>query len=156
MNVVIDVVAAVLMTLGVALTVSAAVGVLRFPDLLSRLHAVSKPQSVGLLFMMAGYAINMRSVSLAWAAVLIVLFQLVTAPVSAHLAARSGYRTGQVRHETLVKDEYRRDLAASLRAQRRREAKERAAARGASGSSVRTVADLTRDVEDARRGETPG
>lgn len=100
---------------GTFLTLIAAIGILRFPDLLARLHAASKPQVLGLSLMLAGLAITMREPGLAWTCVLIFLFQLITAPVSAHMAARSGYRTGQVNSRRLYVDEYRRDLARSLR-----------------------------------------
>lgn len=100
---------------GTFLTLIAAIGLLRFPDLLARLHAASKPQVLGLGLMLAGFAFTMREPGLAWTCVLIFLFQLITAPVSAHLAGRSGYRTGQVVSKNLYVDEYRRDLARSLR-----------------------------------------
>ncbi|HZK05093.1 MAG TPA: monovalent cation/H(+) antiporter subunit G [Actinomycetaceae bacterium] len=120
-----DAFAAFFLVLGTFLTVAAAIGMLRFPDLLSRLHATSKPQSLGLALMMIGFSISMRSPSIAWTAVLIVLLQIVTAPIGAHLAGRAGYRTGQVDSRTLHTDEYRRDIAAALRAEKRQEQKKR-------------------------------
>ncbi len=119
MTTALDVIGAVLLVLGTFLTVAAAIGMLRFPDLLSRLHATSKPQSLGIVLMMAGLALSMRSSIVAWTAVLIVLLQIVTAPIGAHMAGRAGYRTGQVDSRTLVTDEYRHDLAAAQRAQQR-------------------------------------
>lgn len=110
---------------GTFLTLIAAIGILRFPDLLARLHAASKPQVLGLGLMLAGLAITMRDPGLAWTCALIFLFQLITAPVSAHLAGRSGYRTGQVKSKKLYVDEYRRDLARSLRQARAEEGRTR-------------------------------
>lgn len=120
-----DLVGAILLLVGSALTLAAAIGMLRFPDLLSRLHAASKPQSLGIALMMSGLALSQRDHALAWTALLVVLFQLVTAPISAHMAARAGYRTAQVDSRTLYADEYRRDIAASLRQDRQRKQKER-------------------------------
>lgn len=125
-----DLVGAVFLVLGTFMTLVAAIGLLRFPDLLSRLHATSKPQSLGLAFMMIGLSISLRSPAIAWTATLILLLQIVTAPIGAHMAGRAGYRTGHVDSSTLTTDEYRRDLAAALRAQRRREAGGRASSRG--------------------------
>ena len=42
-----DTVAAVLVLGGSALALTAAIGVVRFPDTLSRMHAASKPQVLG-------------------------------------------------------------------------------------------------------------
>lgn len=107
---VIDVVAGIAFVAGSLLTVAAALAVRRFPNFLARLHAPTKPQVVGLAFMLLGLAISLRDPAVAWTCLLVFLFQLITSPVSTHLAARAGYRTGHVRAEELVADEYRRDI----------------------------------------------
>lgn len=114
-----DVASIVCFVLGTVLTLAAAVGLVRFPDLLSRLHATAKPQVLGLSLMMLGLAAALRAPSVGWTCLLIVLFQLITAPISAHLAARAGHRTGQVDPRALYTDEYRQDLARTLRQQHR-------------------------------------
>ena len=52
-----DVIAAVLVLAGASLALTAAIGVVRFPDTLSRMHAASKPQVLGLLLVLAGAAL---------------------------------------------------------------------------------------------------
>ncbi|MDO5495965.1 MAG: monovalent cation/H(+) antiporter subunit G [bacterium] len=126
LDLILDVLGGIAFLLGSLLTLAAAIGMVRFPDLLTRLHAASKPQSLGLALMMTGLALSMRIPSVVWTALLVVLFQLVTAPISAHLAGRAGYRTAQVDSRTLHSDEYRRDIAASLRADRLRKQREKA------------------------------
>lgn len=106
-----DVVASVFMIAGAFLALAAGVGVLRFPDLLSRMHAATKPQVLGLVLVLAGLALRIGSGAEVWALVLVVLFQMLTAPVSAHMVGRSGYRTGKVRKDLLVVDELTRDQA---------------------------------------------
>lgn len=115
-----DAVGIALFLLGTPLTLAAALGLTRFPDLLSRMHATAKPQVLGMSLLMLGLAVSMREVSVAWTAGLIVLFSLFTAPISAHLAGRAGYRTGQVNPHALYTDEYQRDLARALRRRRHR------------------------------------
>lgn len=115
MGIVADVVAAVAFVLGTALTLAAALGTRRFPNLLARLHAPAKPQVVGLALMLLGLAVSLGDPAIAWTCVLVLLFQLITAPISTHLAARAGYRTGHVRPEDLIVDEYRRDIIDSQR-----------------------------------------
>ena len=51
--VVLDVVAATLILGGSVLALTAAIGVVRFPDTLSRMHAATKPQVLGLLLVLA-------------------------------------------------------------------------------------------------------
>ena len=108
-----DVAGTVLLVLGSTLTLVAAVAILRFEDLLSRMHAATKPQVLGLVLMMAGLALIVRNPVVAWTLVLVVAFQLITAPISAHMVGRAGYRTGKVDSEALVVDELTEDLRAS-------------------------------------------
>jgi hypothetical protein len=55
---VLDALAAICMLLGAVLAVSGTLGIVRFPDVLSRLHAATKPQVLGLRLMLA--AVGMR------------------------------------------------------------------------------------------------
>lgn len=100
-----DFLAGVMMVCGALLAVTAGIGLLRFPDLLSRMHSATKTQVLGLLCMLIATALSMRSWSTATLLLLIALFQLMTAPVSAHMISRAAYRTGQVRTDLLVADE---------------------------------------------------
>ena len=106
------VVAAVLFLAGSFLAMVAGIGIARFPDLLSRMHAATKPQVLGLGVLMTALALEIRTGVVVWTLLLVVLFQLITAPVSAHMVGRAGYRTGRVRHDLLVVDELTEDLAA--------------------------------------------
>jgi multicomponent Na+:H+ antiporter subunit G len=108
-----DVAGMVLLVLGSTLTMVAAIAVLRFGDLLSRMHAATKPQVLGLTLMMLGLALTVRNPVVVWTLVLVVAFQLITAPISAHMVGRAGYRTGKVDPEKLVVDELTQDLEAS-------------------------------------------
>jgi multicomponent Na+:H+ antiporter subunit G len=100
-----DVVSAVCMLGGALLALAAGIGVLRFPDLLSRMHAGTKPQVLGLILVLIGLSLRLRSGAAVWALVLVALLQMLTAPVAAHLVGRAGYRTGKVRRDLLVVDE---------------------------------------------------
>ncbi len=100
-----DVASGIFLLGGAALAFAAGVGVLRFPDLLSRMHAGTKPQVLGLVLVLAGLSLRLRDGSAVWALVLVALFQMLTAPVAAHLVGRAGYRTGKVREDLLVVDE---------------------------------------------------
>ncbi|MCL2464162.1 MAG: monovalent cation/H(+) antiporter subunit G [Micrococcales bacterium] len=95
---------------GAFLAFAAGMGVLRFGDLLARMHAATKPQTLGLILVLAGLALRLRSGGAVWALALVALFQLLTAPVAAHLVGRAGYRTGKVRADLLAVDELTPEL----------------------------------------------
>ncbi len=105
MSAAVDVVAAVLLLSGVALTLLAGVGLLRFPDVLTRMHAQTKPAVLGLLLVLAGTAVAARSVGLAGTLLVVAAFQVITSPVGAHMIGRAAYRSGQVDRARLVRDD---------------------------------------------------
>ncbi|KAA0022158.1 monovalent cation/H(+) antiporter subunit G [Antrihabitans cavernicola] len=92
MNTVLDVVAAVLILLGSLLALTAAIGIVRFADTLSRMHAATKPQVVGLVLVLIGAVIRLRGSVDIWMLILVGLFTLLTAPVIAHMVGRVAYR----------------------------------------------------------------
>jgi multicomponent Na+:H+ antiporter subunit G len=101
---VIDVVSAVLLLLGALSCLLGAIGLARLPSPLSRLQAATKPQTLGLLLVLAGTALRVP-VESAVTLLLVGLFQVITAPVISQLAGRSVHRSGAVRPEVLVVDE---------------------------------------------------
>lgn len=81
---------------GAVLCLAAAVGLLRFRDLLSRMHASTKPQVLGVLLVLLGLGLRLRSPLDVGMLVLVALFQLLTVPVSGHMVSRAAFRTGLV------------------------------------------------------------
>lgn len=108
---VLDVIGAVLVLLGAVLCLTAAIGLLRLPDVLSRMHAATKPQTLGLLCVLAGIGFTLRHPAVIGLLVLVGLLQLFTAPVAAHMVARTAYRTHQLDDDLLVTDELSDDLS---------------------------------------------
>ncbi|WP_125775448.1 monovalent cation/H(+) antiporter subunit G [Antribacter gilvus] len=104
-EIVLDVLAGICLLLGAFLAFSAGVGVLRFGHLLARMHAVTKPQVLGLILLMTGVALRLRSGPAVAVLALVVAFQLLTSPVAAHMVGRAGFRTGKVRPEDLDVDD---------------------------------------------------
>lgn len=94
-----------LVVIGAVMCFAAGVGLLRFPDVLSRLHAATKPQVLGLLAITADVAVSTPTVGNITLAIAIILFQSLTAPISAHMVARAAYRTHHVRHDLLIRDD---------------------------------------------------
>ncbi|WP_406635513.1 monovalent cation/H(+) antiporter subunit G [Pseudarthrobacter quantipunctorum] len=101
----VDVLSAVFMIVGATMSLGAAIGLLRFPDLLSRMHSATKPQVLGLFLLLASIGLQMRTWWV-WPVLLVAwIFQLLTVPVSAHMVGRAGYRTKHLHRELLTSDE---------------------------------------------------
>lgn len=100
-----DLLGALALLLGSLLSLVAAIGLLRFPDLLTRMHAATKPQVLGLMLVALGLSLILRDLRVVAVLVLVVGAQMVTGPIAAHMLGRAGYRAGQVRPELLLVDE---------------------------------------------------
>ena len=90
-----DIVASVFLVLGSLMSLLAGIAVLRFPDTMSRIHAATKPQVLGIILLMLGVGLRLGSPGVIGMLVLIVILQFVTAPVSAHLTVRVAYRNAK-------------------------------------------------------------
>ncbi|MCT2590972.1 monovalent cation/H(+) antiporter subunit G [Streptomyces sp. N2-109] len=115
MSTALDALTAVLLLAGAAFCLLGALGLLRFADTLSRLHAATKAQTLGLLLILLGAAAQV-SPRYAVVLVLVALFQLVTVPVTGQIVGRTAYRTQAVRRPGLVLDELGERLRRDARA----------------------------------------
>lgn len=88
------VVGAVAVVAGSIFALLAAVGLLRLPDLYSRMHAASKAGVVGVGLILFAMALVSLDGAVALRALLGILFLVLTTPVSAHLLARAAYHAG--------------------------------------------------------------
>lgn len=144
---ILDIISALCIIGAALLSLAAGIGALRFPDLLSRMHAASKPQLFGLVLVM--FAVGLQT--LHWGPIstmiLIVLFQLFTVPVAAHMIGRAGYRTKHLRRSMLYRDEL--DDAVARAHARDVAERERAAAESASAAGEQdAAADRTTHHDD--------
>lgn len=100
-----EVVAGTMMVVGALLAVIAGLGLNRFPDVFARMHAATKPATLGLALVMGGAAILVPDVGGRAKLLLIVVLQFLTAPVGSHLVGRAAYRAGTELDESTVVDE---------------------------------------------------
>ncbi|MGO4613716.1 monovalent cation/H(+) antiporter subunit G [Nocardia sp. 2YAB30] len=103
------VLAGILILSGSTLALTAAIGIVRFPDTLTRMHAATKPQVIGLILVLAGASIQLRGHGNVWTLALVGVFTLLTAPVIAHLIGRTAYREQRDRDGLLRVNELRDD-----------------------------------------------
>lgn len=89
MSTVADVLTVVLCGAGALLALVAGLGLVRLGDTRSRMHAATKPATLGVVLCAAGAILQLPSLSTGAKIVVIVGLQLITAPVGAHVLARS-------------------------------------------------------------------
>lgn len=100
-----DTTALVLVLAGALLCLIATIGLLRFRDVPTRLHAATKPQVLGVLLICVAVAVDARSWPVVAFLTPVVLMQLATAPLAAHVISRAAYRNGTIDRSSLVVDE---------------------------------------------------
>lgn len=105
-----DVITAVLLLAGGAFCLLGSVGLLRFPDIGSRLHAAAKAQTLGLMLILVGTALRLPP-RYAPMLLLVVLFQMLTAPITSQIVGRTAYRVQALDRGALFRDELAERLA---------------------------------------------
>ena len=83
-----------LIVLGLVFFVAGSVGLLRLPDLFSRLHALTKADNLGLGFIATGVALLAGDVLIALKLLAVWLLVLLASAASAHLVAQHALRRG--------------------------------------------------------------
>lgn len=87
--------ALVFLAIGCGFYLAGTVGLLRFPDVYCRLHALAKADNTGLCLICAGLAILSQDWQVTALLALVWLVGLLASTVSAHLIARHAYTAGQ-------------------------------------------------------------
>lgn len=103
-------IAAVILLIGAVFVAIGALGAVRMPDLMLRMHATTKAGILGggLIAIAAGTFFNDGEVLVR--ALAILAFLILTGPVAAHMIARAGYFTGAPFWERTLKDDLRDNL----------------------------------------------
>lgn len=95
MQTVLDVGIAALLLVGCLLNLIAAIGLHRLPDVLCRMHAATKPATLGLLTVLIGAAVAVRTTEAVIKLLLVGALQLATNPVGGHMVGRATWRSGR-------------------------------------------------------------
>lgn len=94
-----------LLLAGAVLSLIAALGIFRMPDLYTRMQAAAKTATLGVGCTILALAIHFGDTSVTMHAVLVIIFLFLTGPVAAHMIARAGYISGIELWEGSVVDE---------------------------------------------------
>lgn len=90
----IETISAIILLMGAFFVFVAALGLIRLPDLLMRMHATTKAGTLGAGLILVALAVYFADVAVSARAIATIVFILLTAPVAAHLIGRSGYYIG--------------------------------------------------------------
>ncbi len=91
---IIEIVAGAMMLVGALLAVIAGLGLQRFPDVFARMHAATKPATLGMALLLVGAAMLVPDPGSRAKLLLVVVLQFVTVAVGSHLVGRAAYRAG--------------------------------------------------------------
>lgn len=95
----------VLLLLGALFMLLAAIGVLRLPDVLMRMHSSTKSATMGVGLIMLGVALRFNDFAIGVRALATVIFMAATASVAAHMIGRAAYHSGVPLWEGTLGDE---------------------------------------------------
>lgn len=76
---------------GAGLILVSAIGVVRFRDVLARLHALAKASTLGILLVLAGAAINLDDLNDITSVVLAAVLHLLASPPASNMVSRAAY-----------------------------------------------------------------
>lgn len=89
-----EIVTAVLLLGGVFFFAVGALGLIRLPDVFSRMHATAKSDTLGAGLILVAAVLHFGRDAAAFQIVAVILFVVVSTPVATHLIARAVYRSG--------------------------------------------------------------
>jgi multicomponent Na+:H+ antiporter subunit G len=95
----------VLILAGGALALLAGIGLVRLPDVFARMHAATKPATLGLVLVCLGAALTDAEAADVAKLLLVVVLQFLTAPVGAHMVGRAASHAGVLLEAKTVLDE---------------------------------------------------
>lgn len=105
----IEIMIAVALLLGAALMLLAAIGIIRLPDLPTRMHATTKSGVLGTSLIMIAVALAFAETAVVARAIAIICFLIMTAPVAAHAIGRAGYFVGVPLWGGTIKDDLKKN-----------------------------------------------
>ncbi|KAA1262006.1 Na(+)/H(+) antiporter subunit G [Rubripirellula obstinata] len=89
-----DIVSVILISIGCFFFLGGGIGMLRFPDVFSRLHASTKADNLGLGFVIFGVLLQFDSMLAGTKLILVWLLVLMSSSTTCHLIAKTALRQG--------------------------------------------------------------
>ncbi|MFP4092259.1 MAG: monovalent cation/H(+) antiporter subunit G [Cyclobacteriaceae bacterium] len=86
---IVDIVSAFSIIIGTIFMLIASIGILRMPDFYIRMSTITKATSLGLGFILLGAALHFNTLEIILKAAAILVFIVITSPVSAYIIAKA-------------------------------------------------------------------
>ena len=103
-----DIITSALLLIGSLFMLLSAIGIIKMPDLFTRMHAATKVGTVGVSGIVLAVAVHFEQMKVAAPALLIIVFFLATAPIAAHMIGRAAYEMGVALWKGTVIDEWKK------------------------------------------------
>ena len=94
-----------LLLLAASVVFLAAIGLLKMPDLPTRMHATTKSGVLAIVLIMIAVALFFARADITARALAIIAFTFITAPIAAHAIGRAGYLSGAALWSDSVRDD---------------------------------------------------
>lgn len=91
-----ELLAFVLMGLGLVFLIGSAIGMLRLPDFYSRVHASGNSETLGTALVFLGLAVYNGFTDTSAKIIIIFLFVFIGNPIGSHILTKTAYKTGHV------------------------------------------------------------
>ena len=85
----VNIIIGILIVLSSFFSFIAAIGIIKMPDTLTRMHASTKAGTLSTILIMCAVAMNFSSLAVYSRTLLIIIFLMLTAPLAAHMLGRS-------------------------------------------------------------------
>ena len=95
MDLVLDILSWILLTLGGIFYLIGAIGLVRMPDVFTRMHATSVSDTLGVMLLIAGMVLQAGFTLVTVKLLIILLVLMVTGPVASHALARAALHDGK-------------------------------------------------------------
>ena len=87
---ILDIISWILILFGIFFSIVGAIGLIRFPDFFSRLHAAGLTDTLGAWCLLSGFVLQSETFITSAKLILIILFIFFTSPTGTHALARAG------------------------------------------------------------------
>ncbi|MCV6546086.1 MAG: monovalent cation/H(+) antiporter subunit G [Cohaesibacter sp.] len=102
-----DIIVGCILIVGALFALLASIGIVRFPDLYTRMHSASKAGTLGSGLMLLALAIYSWELNVVSRALAGIVFFLLTTPIAGHLLARAAYISGTKPWSGTIMDDYK-------------------------------------------------
>jgi multicomponent Na+:H+ antiporter subunit G len=102
---ILDLLVLFLMIAGALFMLVAALGILRMPDVFTRMSCNAKSVTIGLGFLLLAFTLHFREIGIGSRALATIAFIALTIPVASHRIGRSAYLSGVTLWEGTIRDE---------------------------------------------------